>query len=475
MLFYRPSTIHATIITHPQAIPSFEMPRIACSTKRHHTSLASIGGDVEYLENSPAPPSQHLLFRDASTPAIVAGGTTQHHSSLSRAFGTTAGVDDAKDRNEEKRTAPISRRIHILGLGNVGKLVAHSLAGIPNRPPVTLLFHRRGQVNDWFKEGRSIKILQHGVHEQSTGFDIEIVRHPDHELPSRLRNNDLIDHLIVSVNASATADALLNIVHRLHKDSTVLFLQNGMGILNEVYERVFRDPNTCPKLMLGIVTHRLTTESSFSSSLYGIGTIGIGYIAELQLPGLGATKEASQFIPPSARYLLRTVTRTPFLAAMGLIAPDLYQLQLEKLFISAVIDPLTVMFDCKNGGLLDNFAITRVMRLLIAEISLVIRSLPELQDIPNINMRFSPAKLEYQIISIAKTTATNESTMLRDVKGGRPTDADYLNGYIIRRGEELGIKCVMNYMLMQMVKGKQQIESRKLGGRLPWRDQSDFP
>lgn len=449
---------------------------VACSAKWHNSSPDLISSKHgKNLEGSPAFLRQHHVTLGARVPARIDWKTTRQQNRPLRAVSTTAQLDHSKDGIEKKSTTSVSRRIHVLGPGNAGKLVAHSLAGIPNRPPITLLLHHRGQVNDWFKEGRSIKIVQHGVHEETTGFDIELVLPLDHESSSLIPEEDIIDNLVVSVKASATADALSNVAHRLSKDSTVLFLQDGMGIMDEVNEKVFNDPQTRPKLMLGIVTHRLEAKSSFSSSLNGIGTIGLGYIADQRQPRLDFREDSSQPIPPSARYLLRTITRTPFLAAMGLTAPDLYQLQLEKLSSTAVINPLTVMFNCKNGELLGNFAITRVMRLLIAEISLVVKSLPELRDIPNVNARFSPSKLEYQVISIAKTTAASESPMLQDVKGGRLTDIDYFNGYIVRRGEELGIRCVMNYMLMQMVKGKQQMETRNLAARVPMERATELP
>ena len=36
----------------------------------------------------------------------------------------------------------------------------------------------------------------------------------------------------------------------------------------------------------------------------------------------------------------------------------------------------------------------------------------------------------------------------------KETEIDFINGYIIARGEELGIKCVMNFLIQQLVAGK---------------------
>ncbi|MCJ1322908.1 hypothetical protein MMC15_008258 [Xylographa vitiligo] len=390
------------------------------------------------------------------------------YSGVNGALGVISTVEDIME-NSSKNALP--RRIYILGNGNVGKLVAHSLAGIPNRPPITFLLHHQGIVNQWYKGGKSIEIIRYGTAERSSDFDVELSSRHGRDEPSFLQSQRTIHNLIVSVKAQATVEALSTVAHRLRRESTLLFVNDGMGILDELNKKVFPDPETRPGYMVGVSTHRLRTLSAFSSALYGIGTIGLGL---LQQPGYDVLEQTLPLMFPSARYLLRTMTRTPSLAAMGLAAIDLYQLQLEKLVSRAVVDTLTVVFDCRNGELLDNFGVTRVMRLLISEISLVIRSLPELQGIPNLDLRFSPPKLEYQIVSLAKTTAFHESSMLQDVKHGRMTEIDYSTGYIVRRGKDLGIRCVMNYMLMQMVKGKQNMESRKIEGSLPV-DKSELP
>jgi 2-dehydropantoate 2-reductase len=107
------------------------------------------------------------------------------------------------------------------------------------------------------------------------------------------------------------------------------------------------------------------------------------------------------------------------------------------------------------------------MRLMLAEISLVIRSLPELKGIPNVPFRFSAERLETLVIGIANKTANNISSMLADVRAGRPTEIDYINGYIVKRGEELGIKCLVNYAIMQTVNAKRLMAGRELQDIVP--------
>ncbi|KAI9860007.1 MAG: hypothetical protein M1813_006354 [Trichoglossum hirsutum] len=337
-----------------------------------------------------------------------------------------------------------STRIHILGIGSVGKLIAHSLKGIPSSPPVTLVLHKPYLVDLWERRGQKIVIKTGNDRHAKTGFEIELV--------GRIPSNRIIHHLIVTTKARATIPAIAAVRDRLRPESTILLLQSEMGLLEEINEKLFPDPETRPNYMLGTVTHMVFPLGGFQATHTGFGTTALCMLSKEPSTGYWA---------PASRYLMSTLTRIPVLAAVGFPELNLKQLQLERLAVNAIINPLTVMFNCYNGDLLHNFAISNVMHLLISEISLILRSLPELRDLPNVNNRFSPNRLRELVLAVASTTSRNVSSMLRDVKAGRETDIGYINGYITKRAKELGLEYGMNDMVIQMVKGKQQLLARQ--------------
>ena len=296
----------------------------------------------------------------------------------------------------------------------------------------------------WRKQGPTIEIIIGGILQPRCGFELEVVQ----------ETQDIIFNLIVSVKAQNTVAALQTIAHRLTKDSTILFLQNGMGIVDEINNMVFMDEKTRPNYVLGIVTHGVYSISSFRAVHAGMGTISLGVVQETQVAVTSLGKIDSAMLAPSTTYLLQIVSRNPILAASTFPLSDFLRIQLEKLAINAVVNPLTVMFQCRNGELFESKSVTKVMRLLLSEISSVIQALPELQRASAIQLHFTPTKLEAQVLSMTYKTSRNYSSMLQDVRQGRGVEIDYINGYIVRRGEELGISCAMNCLLLHMVKGR---------------------
>lgn len=332
-------------------------------------------------------------------------------------------------------------------------------------------FRRHGKLvsKEEFNEGYARLNPDDDMHQVMAGMEEPEPEDMGVFVPEGSKSDEPISSLILSVKAVATVPALESIKHRLGPESAILFLQNGMGQIDEVNEKVFPDTKTRPKYLSGIISHGVHAQANMEATHAGFGTIAIGVPPSKPTPGSAPPSTEENASPsngtaldgtsPTSRYLLRTVCRSPTLAAVPNSPTELFQAQLDKLAMNAIINPITSLLDSRNGAILHNFALTRAMRLLLGEISLVIRSLPELAHLPNVATRFAPDRLETLVVSIAHKTRNNISSMLADTRTGNATEIDYINGYVVKRGEELGITCYMNYLIVQLVRGKQQMIS----------------
>ena len=116
----------------------------------------------------------------------------------------------------------MAQPIYVLGLGNIGKLIAHSLAASRAPPPITLLFHRSELADQWRDVGGGIDVTTKGITHRQSNFTVAPVG-------QKKESGDAITNLIVSTKTYATAEALRPLKHRLGTQSSILFLQNGMG------------------------------------------------------------------------------------------------------------------------------------------------------------------------------------------------------------------------------------------------------
>ena len=130
--------------------------------------------------------------------------------------------------------------------GNVGKLIVHSLRGIPDPPAITLLVHTQALLQRWEESKKVITLQKDGKDLEASGYDVEVMP----EQGEADDNADVpIDNLLVITKAAYTVPNLIRVAHRLNSNSTICFMQNGMGIVEEVNEKIYSDPATRPNYM----------------------------------------------------------------------------------------------------------------------------------------------------------------------------------------------------------------------------------
>lgn len=227
--------------------------------------------------------------------------------------------------------------------------------------------------------------------------------------------------LLVTTKARDTLSALESNLASFSRDTPLVLFQNGMGSQQVVAERWPDRP----------ILAATTTE--------GANRPKSGYTVHA---GKGETWVGA--LTGSANSLLNPVVQT--LAASGLtIHPeaDIHQRLWDKLLVNAGINAFTAILDCRNGDILNHPFYLKHVDNLCAEIAAVLAA-EGCQPL-------APSAIRRRIEAVAQSTANNTSSMLSDRQQGRPTEIDFINGYIARQGEVQGIEVPVNQMLTQQV------------------------
>lgn len=222
---------------------------------------------------------------------------------------------------------------------------------------------------------------------------------------------------------------------------------------------LFDQTSLRPFLLAGIVNHGVYKTGQFSAEHIGIANMVMGSALA------NSNEDSSGLFQKSAAFLCRQILECPELITSLVSPQELLQTQLQKLSVNAVINPLSVIFDCFNGELFYNASIRSLIKALVFETSTVLRGILTSQNSimdPVVKSRFSGNSLENHIQEIATKTAGNSSSMRQDMHAGRKTEIDYINGYIIAQGLALGIKCPLNLKLVQLVKEKKSVNESEI-------------
>lgn len=266
---------------------------------------------------------------------------------------------------------------HVLGVGSLGSLWATRLAraGLPVR-----LILRNPQRLEAYRQAGGLTLIEAG---QPRQYAVAA------ELPQA---NIPIHRLLLACKAYDAQDAVASVVGRLAPGAELLLLQNGLGSQDEVAQAL-------PGKRCLLVS---STEGAFRPAEFQVVFAGNGH------NWLG---DPSDPRPP---------TWLDELQRAGIPhqwTPDILTRLWRKLALNCAINPLTVLHDCRNGGLAEH----------PAEVATLCAELGEL--LQRCGQPAAADNLLEEVQRVIHATAANYSSMHQDVALGRRTEISYLLGY----------------------------------------------
>lgn len=298
--------------------------------------------------------------------------------------------------------------IHIVGRGAIGSLLAAKLVNIDR------LFTCDVRTLD-------------NLPETVLSLDKSVTR-----LPSlTTHQSSILDGSIVilPLKAYQIESALRDLVSRLPKRASVVLLHNGM-----------LDRKAIETLLPNHSIYLATT----SHAAKRVGS-------QIHITGTGTTQFGLAKSPHSTEAISTEITSIKSLFTR-LISPvsysdDIDQILWQKLIVNAVINPLTATHNIKNGVLSDS-AFTKVIMNIIQECIKVANTL-------DVQLEYSA--MNDLVRSVIQNTANNYSSMHQDLKNHRPSEIDYISGFIVSKGKENGIDVSENTRLLDQIKRLEQV------------------
>lgn len=304
-------------------------------------------------------------------------------------------------------------KIVIVGPGAMGCLLAAFFSrtaanGRQNKEEIWIL--------DYNKE-RAARITQAGIAIEGITGAWQVKVRATHDI----KDIGSADLLIICVKSYDTKSAITHAKALVQDNTSVLTLQNGIGNIEIISEIVGSE-----RVIGGITNLGVTLLDVGRARHAGKGETVIGRIDAKITVQMRSIRELFNRAGLEMR-----------------ISKDIKAILWSKLIINVGINALTAITRLNNGKLTEFEGTRRIMREAVTEAVRIAKRkrIKLIYDDPL-------AKVE----AVAEATAGNISSMLADILRKKRTEIDFINGVIVRLGQELGIPVTVNSMLADLVK-----------------------
>jgi 2-dehydropantoate 2-reductase len=313
-----------------------------------------------------------------------------------------------------------SKPWYILGPGAMGCLWAHCL--LQQTLDVRLIVHSPARLAQLRQTG-GITIIDDRARDNAL---IDEPPPQPQSCPALLGAtlNEPIEQLIISCKAQQSIDAFTPIASALVRGATVILFQNGMGIADQL---LLLRPDL--KLYCSITTSGAHMLSPFCVQRAGRGQTQLGRYPQANSSGMDHSQR-----------LAHTLNSDQL--PIGACA-NIYHAQWQKLTVNCVINPLTALFNIRNGLLLEHAEAAAQAKALCKEVAAVSQAL---------GMPLEQSDLQASVVRVCQQTATNISSMLQDVRLQRSTEIDYINGYLQRMAQRNDVNCPVNDRVLARIR-----------------------
>ena len=236
------------------------------------------------------------------------------------------------------------------------------------------------------------------------------------------------DLILFTVKSFDTEKAIREVKKILHEKTTIITLQNGLDNIPKITKIIDKSK----------VLAAVTTEAALFLKPGVVKHTGKGYTIIGELDGR-ITERLKRIENEFNEAGIRTS-----------ISCNIWKEIWIKAVINSCINPITAVFDIKNGDILEHDTLFSIAEKVLRESLEVAKAKG--------NVQASEKEVLQRMKKILENTSDNFSSMVQSLRRGKRTEIDSINGFISRAGREIGIKTELNDLLIRLVKIREKAE-----------------
>lgn len=267
---------------------------------------------------------------------------------------------------------------------------------------------------------------------------------------------------MVALDSYSTEPFLRNLKRSISNRTTICLLSDGLGMMEDLNEHIFTDPESRPQYVLGMSSHEVSKHVGSDiairhrwhkrgSALY-LSTPADEYKPNMPFSELG--------VSPQASHLLDLLSSSPELTARRLPWNRFVQRKLPAMIHSSLVDSISVMLGCRYNQIAERKHGRSLWNQMLGETLRIIAAMPEVE--PNIVKYFCSPKFRHELWAKLNRQGNTYSKWISLIREGRRPPVDHINGYFVRRAQELGIGCKHNITATSVVQFKYSLRREEL-------------
>ncbi|XEC96857.1 ketopantoate reductase family protein [Paenibacillus tarimensis] len=245
-------------------------------------------------------------------------------------------------------------------------------------------------------------------------------------VPGRKQDECEADVLWLTVKQPHIDDQLLSCMNRITNPSTlVLCLQNGIGHMELLRDRIPGVPFAAA----------VTSEGAKREDERTVRSTGSGQL------WIEALEDPSGKVVQLANKQKKLAETLQMAGIPAFLSKEMTNRIYHKLLVNSVINPLTALFGVRNGQLPEDPVRLSLMKALHEESLAVLTA----AGMPGDGGDWDG------VLAVCGNTASNYSSMLTDIRSGRKTEVDWINGGIIKLARQYGIPAPLNEAVTALI------------------------
>jgi 2-dehydropantoate 2-reductase len=303
--------------------------------------------------------------------------------------------------------------VAVVGAGAVGGFFGGMFARAG--APVTLI-GRRPHVEVWARDGLFLDSTVFQARVPVTA-STEVAAAGDAEL------------VLFSVKSPDTENTARELARHLRGNPVVVSLQNGVDNVDRMRKAAALDP-------IAAVVY-------VASSMPVAGRVRHGGRGDLligDLPGRAGTTRADALAQVCAWFERADVPCR--------VSPDIEADLWTKLILNAGLNPISAIAHATYGDAVATPDGRELIREVVTECVAVASAS---------SVRLPPTDYVEMVWRFAESVSHVYSSTAQDLERGKPTEIDALNGFVVRRGVELGVPVPVNQALVALVKLRERV------------------